>query len=491
MMGELPLKRPIPRAMVIGALALLLTTAFLDGSRAVQRQLPAASLGLGRAGSLVAVSSELTATIYLPYVARKYPMLTVFGAETAPLSLGGGLDRMASAGSTWTRWSQLWWPDFELTKGSVSQAALTALDVQLSSASALDMQVILSVKGTPAWAQARPPYACGPIKEEEFASFGGFVQTLVSRYSVAPYNVKYWEIGNEPDIAPPDAFPPDSPYGCWGDASDDYYGGGHYGNMLKVVYPAIKAADPQSQVLVGGLLLDCDPAVSDCKDGREKPSLFLEGILHAGGGEYFDGVSFHGYDYYSGTVGSYYNPNWQSAWNTTGPVGIAKAHFLEGVLSAHGVTGKFLMNTEAAILCPSCSSDATFETTKAYYVAQAYATAIAEGWRANLWYSVLGWRNSGLLNADLSPKPAYDAFRAARGELRDAQLVREIVDYVGVKGYAFDRGDRQLWMLWSMDGSDHEVLLPFTPRAAFDVLGGSVAVSSTMMVTLAPVYLEP
>jgi hypothetical protein len=490
-MAELSLKRPILPVVVIGALALLLTAAFLGGDRADPRRWPAVSLRLGRAPGLVTVSSELTATIYLPQVARKYPMLSVFGAETAPLSLGGGLERMASAGSTWTRWSQLWWPDFEFTEGTISQSVLIALDAELASASALNTQVILSVKGTPAWAQARPPYACGPIKEDAFASFGSFVQMLVSRYSVAPYNVKYWEIGNEPDVdPPPGVFPPDSPYGCWGDASDDYYGGGHYGNMLKVVYPAIKAADPQAQVLVGGLLLDCDPAVSDCKDGRERPAHFLEGILHAGGGAYFDGVSFHGYDYYSGTVGGYYNSNWNSAWNTTGPVGIAKAHFLEGVLSAHGVTSKFLMNTENAILCDSCGSDPAFETTKAYYVAQAYAVAIAEGWRANVWYNVLGWRNSGLLNPDLSPKPAYAAFRASRSILQDARVVREIVEYEGVKIYAFDRGDRQIWVMWSLDGADHGVTLPFTPSAVFHVLGAPLSASSAMTVTLSPVYVE-
>ena len=192
----------------------------------------------------------------------------------------------------------------------------------------------------------------------------------------------------------------------------------------------------------------------------------MDGILHAGGGAYFDGVSFHGYDYYMGSPGQYCNPGWKSAWNTTGPVGIAKAHFLEGVLSAHGVTGKFLMNTETAILCTSCASDATFEATTAYYVAQSYAAAIAEGWRANLWYSALGWCNSGLLNPDLSPKPAYDAFRAARSELQDARLVREIIHYPGVKGYVFDRGDRQVWMMWSLDGADHAVTLPMVQLAS-------------------------
>ena len=44
---------------------------------------------------------------------------------------------------------------------------------------------------------------------------------------------------------------PDSVFGCWGDNDDDYYGGGYYADMLKMVYPAVKSADPQAQVLIG------------------------------------------------------------------------------------------------------------------------------------------------------------------------------------------------------------------------------------------------
>jgi hypothetical protein len=349
---------------------------------------------------------------------------------------------------------------------------------------------IVNVRYTPGWAQMYQAYSCGPIAIDKLGAFASFMHDLVARYSVAPYNVKYWEIWNEPDVDHA-LVPPDCPWGCWGDVSDYYYGGGQYGNMLEKIYPAIKAADPQAQVMVGGLLLACDPASSGCKDGAEQHARFLEGILHAGGGASFDGVSFHGYDYYGGGLGRYSNGNWQTAWNTTGPVGIAKAHFLEGVLSAHGVTGKFLINTETAVLCPSCTSDADFEATKAYYLAQTFAAAIAEGWRANLWYSALGWRNSGLLNPDLSPRPAYEAYRASRSELQDARLLREITEYTGVKGYGFDRGDRQVWLMWSLDGADHAVTLPFAPYAALDVFGSPLVASSTITVTLAPVYVEP
>jgi hypothetical protein len=223
--------------------------------------------------------------------------------------------------------------------------------------------------------------------------------------------------------------------------------------------------------------------------------MFLEGILrHNGlndGGNYFDGANFHAYDYYyQGKPGHYGNSNWQSGWSTTGPVLVAKARFVESLLSQYGVTGKFLMNTESAILCDACSNDPAFEATKASYVAQAYAAGIAEGLRANIWYSVLGWRNSNLLNADLSPRPAYTALQFSRSELRNALWVRDVSEYTGVKGYEFQRGDRRVWVVWSLDGNTQTVSLPGVPLAAWDVLGNSVSPAASMDIDLNPRYLE-
>ncbi len=442
-------------------------------------------------------ATDVPYILYLPLVMHRYPLRAPFGAEMDQITSRGGLDQMVAANASWTRRNAVLWSVVEPAEGARNWSALSGLESELQNASAQGIQVILIVRSTPQWARkvAGTGPHCGAVRSDKLAAFGSLMGELVARYSVPPYNVKYWELWNEPDIDP-SLVSGDNIFGCWGNTADDYYGGGYYGDMLKEVYPAIKCADPAAQVLVGGLVLDCDPANTRiCKDGREKPAFFLEGILHHNGqndgAQYFDGVSFHAYDYYSGTLGSYFNLNWQSAWNTTGPAGIAKAHFLEGVLSAHGVTGKYLINTETAVVCASCNNDATFEATKANYLAQSYGSAIAEGWRANIWYSVPGWRNSGLLNSDLSPRPVYEAFRAVRAELQDARLVREITEYAAVKGYVFDRGDRHVWLMWSLDGLDQIVVLPSIPQAAFDVFGNSLAVSSTMTVTLAPIYLEP
>ncbi|MBU4352880.1 MAG: cellulase family glycosylhydrolase [Nanoarchaeota archaeon] len=406
---------------------------------------------------------------------------------------GDTLNQVAQAGTYWVRsHSAVSWAAVEPVEGERNWNALAGLDEELRNITDKGMQTILSVRVTPSWAQQVAGYSCGPIKPEKLGAFASFVHDLVARYSVPPYNVKYWEIWNEPDIDY-HLVEPTSAWGCWGDQSDDYYGGGYYAEMLKATYPQIKAADPQAQVLIGGLLLDCDPrpgAGCATVGNSNLPPKFLEGILRNNGAPYFDGVSFHSYDYYQGQRGQYDSPGWQSAWNTTGPVLVAKTQFIQSLLSQYGVSGKFLMNTEVAILCDSYSNDSTFETTKAYFVTQAYAAAIAQGLRANLWYSVLGWRNSGLLNSDLSPRPAYTAFQFARNELRDAAWVRHITEYTGVTGYEFQRSDRRIWVLWSLDGNTHSVNLSAAPLAAWDALGNSVPPAASMDIDLNPFYLE-
>ena len=453
---------------------------------------------LGKSNSVtassVAAAPGPSTIIYLPLVLNRFPIQTVFGAGMDQLTSGGGLDQMVAAQISWTRPTGVVWSSVEPTEGTYNWSVLASLESELQNASSKGIQVILIVHSTPQWARkiAGSGPTCGPISQGKLPAFSSFMRALVARYSVPPYNVKYWEIWNEPDIDP-SFVSPDSPYGCWGDQNDAHYGGGYYAEMLKVTYPQIKAANPQAQVLIGGLLLDCDPihppAGNDCK-----PARFLEGILINNGGPYFDGVSFHAYDYYFGQSGQYGNSNWQSAWNTTGPVLIAKTQFIQSLLSQYSVSGKFLMNTESALLCNACSNDSVFETTKANYVVQAYVAAIAQGLRANIWYSVLGWQNSGLLNSDLSPRPAYTAFRFARSELRDAKFAGDITssDIGGassVKGYKFNRGDRRIWVLWSLDGATHLITLP-VPLAAWDALGHSVSPAASMNVSLNPLYLE-
>jgi len=426
------------------------------------------------------------------------PPIPVWGMIMERINPGGTLDQVAQAGTHWLRsYNAVSWAAVEPAEGERNWNVLAGLEGELHSIADAGLQTILDVRVTPSWAQQTAGYSCGSIKPEKLEAFARFVQDLVGRYSVPPYNVKYWELWNEPDVDP-NYVSPDSPFGCWGNSSDPYYGGGSYAEMLKAVYPQIKAADPQAQVVIGGLLLDCDPrpgAGCAAVGNSDLPPKFLEGILLRGGGPYFDGVSFHAYDYYLETLGQYSNSNWSSAWNTTGPVLIAKAHFIQSLLSQYGVSGKFLISTETALICgrsgeePTCQAD-DFANTKAYYLTQSYTTALAEGLRANMWFSLFGWRASGLLNpGDQSPFPAFEAYRFSVQQLGSVRFLRQLQAYPGVMGYEFEREGQRIWVLWSLDGADHDVSLDASPRAVFDVFGISLPTSERLHVTLKPIYV--
>ncbi len=457
-------------------------------------------------------------TVNLPVIRREWPLNTIFGVETQERMLTGqnlGFEEIVAAQVTWVRRNAVFWADVEPTKGSRDWSVLADLEEELIEADQKGIKVILIVRRTPTWAQKYAGFYCGPIKQSEMQTFGDFMYELVARYSKPPYNVRYWEIWNEPDAPPDLANPPDDRvFGCWGEPGDFYYGGGYYAEALKAAYPRIKAADPNAVVLVGGLLMDCKPGLQICDDKDGNPpgepntrymSNFLEGILEAGGGPYFDGVSFHAYDFYGDLdpntpqigLGIYSNPNWGSYWYNGGPVVNAKTQFLKQVLAQYGYSSKLLFNTETGVVCgstgnePDCETS-DYEMTKAYYVPQTYAAALAQGIAGNVWYSLFGWQGSELLDSSLSPLPAYTALSFARKELANAAYVSPASVPSGVRGYEFLVGGKKVWVVWSEDGNDHSLTLPSTPTGVYDSLGNAQAATNPLNVTFSggPLYIE-
>lgn len=427
-----------------------------------------------------------------PLVTLPYPPFGIQGSGENNISL------IQQAGAHWIRLDGPVWYEIEPIEGRRNWAARPNMEAGMKTASALGLQPILVFRGTPTWAQDVPGSFCGPIKTEKLAAFASFMAEAVARYSAPPYNIKYWELGNEPDVDPA-LVPAKSAFGCWGKSNDDYYGGGQYAEMLKVVYPAIKSVDPDAQVLIGGLLLDCNPInPPEVEPGKYKDcssSRFFEGILENNGGDYFDGVSFHAYDAYMGKGGVYNNPNWHSSWNTTGPVFINKARYLRSLLAMYGYPRKYLLNTEYAVLCgrtgleEPCQTE-DFEFTKANYVVQSMVMAFAEQVYANIWYRIDGWRGSSLVNKLGQHYPAYQAFMFVSDKLREASLKSVINSYNDVRGYEFVHNGKRTWVLWSMQEEATTITLPEKPIAVYDVLGLPITVNTELAVTVSPIYID-
>lgn len=428
------------------------------------------------------------------------PAEPIGGIELHRITDRGGLTLLQGTNTYWIRRNALFWSDVEPNPGDRNWAAVRELETELQTASERGYQVILIIRNTPEWARANPDYQCGPIKSDKLEAFASFVKDAVARLSTPPYNVTFWELGNEPDVAYSEIYPT-APYGCWGDENDPFYGGGYYAEMLKIVYPQIKGVNPEAQVLVGGLLLDCDPLnppetspgsgeFRDCT-----PARYLEGILQNGGGDYFDGISFHAYDFYFDRFPRYGNLNWHSLWNTTGPTLITKTEYLRSLLGIYGYPDKFLMNTETALLClhdendPVCQTE-EFDQAKGNYAAQSYAAALAEGLRANIWYSITGWRGSGLVKSNQRPTLASTAYAFSLHILDQAAYRQDYTDTPGILGYKFERNGQALWVIWSIEENPKIIDLPAIPQTIYDVYGNALPSSQSIEISNSVIYIE-
>jgi len=439
-------------------------------------------LVLGSIPDTLAQTASSPTSLYLPIITREYidkPFVSIFGVQMdGAINNDGGLTQAVEGGSYWVRFDAFAWDLIEPLETTAPMYNWAAVDeTSLINASQNGLNVIAVVKFIPDWAQKYSGSGCGPIKSEAFSKFAEFLSALVSRYKNPPYNIKYWELANEPD-AP--VWYARTAYGCWGETNDPYYGGGYYGQMLQSAYPAIKASDPQAKVLIGGLLLD-NPNEAPYTSAR-----FLEGILRGGGGPFFDIVSFHGYAEMGDTQGQIRNPNWPGSGTTVSE----KAAFIRNVLNRYGLSDKILFNTETALYCMSETSECL--ETQAMFVPRAYAEGIAAGLLGVTYYVLKSdFRSLGLLYPDNSPRPSYRAYKTAASFLTKARYRGPISGYpAGITGFSFSPNKPgYLDLIWSEDGATRQVALP-SGSSAYDRYGTPLASGGTIAVNYGPVYIQ-
>lgn len=444
---------------------------------------------------------------YLPVTANRALAQTRFGIQVDVAELAKGIPYMVDLGSSFVRFNSLDWSVVEPNKGDRLWSEIGLLEASLRQVSLANMEALLIVHRTPSWAQTVEGATCSRIRDEALDEFGDFLYDAVLRYSYPPYNVMYWEIWNEPDIGYSEDLA-NMPFGCWADYSDEVWGGEYYAEVLKAIYPRIKEANPNAQVIIGGLHLDCDPrgdpSYCELMDSNPGNPLYLTGILEAGGGDYFDGVGFHAYDYYTywePELGSYVNNHWGSGWDTTGPVINAKADYIRQVLDEFGVEDKFLVNTEGSLICgpiddwyteEGCEStyDSLYEQTKARYVTQLYASAIASDLKADIWHTLFYYRHAELVDGrDLTLRPAYFSYQVVRQMLKNGSFIGELELQSEVMGYEFLVDDERVWLLWSLDGQTHTIDLAEMPKIMYDYMGEAVTPVNPLTITIDPLFV--
>ncbi|MDX1414018.1 MAG: cellulase family glycosylhydrolase [Candidatus Promineifilaceae bacterium] len=147
-------------------------------------------------------------------------------------------------------------------------------DLVVSHAHAQGLTIVARLGLTPGW--ARPPDTpLTYLDEESYADFASFAAAFAARYRD---EVDYLIIGNEPNLS--------YEWGYRSTTAQDYV------NLLQVVYPAVKAANPDVQILAGALAPTLEPEGSPWGLNDLQ---YLENMYEAGAAEYFDGLAVHAY----------------------------------------------------------------------------------------------------------------------------------------------------------------------------------------------------
>jgi hypothetical protein len=372
--------------------------------------------------------------------ARPQPTAASSGIENMPrlgleaYSFGSeqGMQSVVASGAKLIR-VELSWAAIEPLNVEPSLYNWTRYDSALSRLKENGLAPLVVVKDCPLWACVRDN---GPLLENMEADFAQFMGALAARYSQPAYGTHYWELFNEPDGA-------GGPGNLWGWGMH----GDKYALMLSHVYPAVKAADPQSVVLLGGLAYDFFLV----QGGPFNPD-FLPDVLDNGGADYVDGVAFH---YYRGNA---------NGWARIGD----KVDEIRSLMSQHGADNLPLLCTEAGM-----SSDPQFngsEAAQARYLVQMNVLGAVSGLRAQVWFldrdftSPDPWMQVftrfGLARVDGSHKPSHTAMNVFASEIGSGAYMEQLRAEDGLtssfEGYRFvmANGTREVSVVWNNVGTD-------------------------------------
>jgi hypothetical protein len=375
------------------------------------------ALLLGSAFVFIRFSQQLTAhaepegtpPVYLPLILNNHDATLghpLFGVQmySDTRSTSQYHSSLVNSQATWVR-AQVNWRSIEPEDVSPAQYDWGAADQALGAAYYQhgSYQMIATIHAAPDWAA---PGNRAPLYAGRLPDFAEFVGALVERFdgdgvADAPGSpvVSYWEFYNEPD------------------ANDDYFeaGWGNYGqqyaSLLATAYAAVKAANPNAQVVFGGI-------AHDWFEDQNGPFVreFLDDVLAAGGGNYFDVMNFHAY------------PHFAFNWATQGPGLLEKTDAIRDILTTYGVGDKPMMITEAGWHSNNPPNSPSSPEIQARYVVELFTQSLAADVDVMIWWMLHDpggfYSENGLVTDDATPQPklAYYAYGTAVDELSTAHF---------------------------------------------------------------------
>jgi hypothetical protein len=176
---------------------------------------------------------------------------------------------------------------------------------------------------------------------------------------------------------------------------------------------------------------------------------------------------------------------------------VGKATFLRQVMAYYGVE-KPLFLTEASLICHpenyvDCNPpEERFYQAQADYLIRVNVRSWANDLAGIIWYKFEGpgWRYGGLLDEDQNSKPAFEAMKFLTAVLSGSRYAGLVASYENAEGYEFGSDDKFIWIMWSADEQDIQILLPDDLVAVYNKFGEDITPDTSSIIVNDPVYVE-
>jgi hypothetical protein len=302
--------------------------------------------------------------------------------EVEPWKIKKTLEMVREMGAPWIVEYFPW----AYVEGQPGQFSWNHTDLVIDHASRQGLKVVARLGFVPEWAR---PADSSPLylDKEHFADFGRYAAEFAKRYAG---RVDYIIIWNEPNLSLE-----------WGYAHVDP---AKYVDMLKVVYPMVKAANPNIKILAGALAPTLAPPGNP--DGMNDLA-YLQNMYDLGASNYFDILAIHAYGWYS-------DPD-EPADPTV--VNFRRAELLRAIMVANGDAAKTAMITEGGWNDHPRWTRAVRPGQRIAYTIRAYQIAQQEWpWMdaVAFWAFRFPWDAKSyqdyytFVRTDFEPKPIYD-----------------------------------------------------------------------------------
>jgi hypothetical protein len=257
-------------------------------------------------------------------------------------------------------------------------------DMVIDHATRQGLTVVARLGYVPEWARPRettPLY----LEDDAFDDFGRFAAAFAERYQG---RVSHIIIGNEPNLALEWGYqPPDAE---------------RYTELLRTVYPMVKAVAPEVEVLAGAL------APTNAPEGSTdaiNDLVFLQQMYDAGAADFFDTLAIHAYGWHA-------EPDAPPAPDA---INFRRSELLREIMVANGDGEKSAMITEGGWNDHPRWTRAVRPSQRAAYTVRAYEMALEWPWldAMALWAFRFPWDarnyqdNFAFVGTDFEPKPIY------------------------------------------------------------------------------------